>query len=83
MSENPQRGSRTLPPSRKRALFAVLLVIDAVVTLFPPLYWSAGADRSAADTLLYFIGGSGFVLASILVLYAIDARHGTHGEVRS
>ncbi|MEW2489700.1 hypothetical protein [Streptomyces sp. NPDC048411] len=83
MSENPQRGSHGLSPSRRRALFAGLLVIDAVVTLFPPLYWSAGAGRSAAATLLYFIGGSGFVLASILVMYAAEGRQGRQGEVRS
>ncbi|MEV6702816.1 hypothetical protein AB0M68_37755 [Streptomyces sp. NPDC051453] len=83
MSENPQRGSRALPPSRKRALFAALLAIDAVVTLFPPLYWSAGAGRSAAATLVYFIGGSFVVLASILLMYAVERIQGECGEARS
>jgi hypothetical protein len=54
-----------------------------VVTLFPPLYWAAGSSHSELAVLLYFLGGSAVVLASILVMYAVERAQDRRGEVRS
>jgi hypothetical protein len=59
-------------------LFAVLLVVDVAVTLFPPLSWAAGGRAWSA--LLYAIGGSAVVLVSVLVMYTVDRARATSGE---
>ncbi|MFI6283368.1 hypothetical protein ACIBCM_01210 [Streptomyces sp. NPDC051018] len=80
------RHGRTAPPGgprprRTRALFGCLLVLDAVVTCFPPVYWAAGNGDSRAAALAYVIGGGIFVVLSVLVMYAVD-RAGAREEVR-
>ena len=82
MNQTRPPGGRRWPPNRKRALFGTLLVLSAVVTLFPPLYWAAGSGSDLA-VLLYFLGGSAVVLASILVMYAVERAQDRRGEVRS
>ncbi|MFF1401203.1 hypothetical protein ACFVZD_46875 [Streptomyces sp. NPDC058287] len=77
------RRRRRWPTLGNRGLFGALLALDAVVTLFPPLYWAAGANRSAAAALLYFIGGGAVVLVSILVMYAVDGAQAKNGGPRS
>lgn len=83
MSETRPSGGRGWPPNRKRALFGSLLVLDAVVTLFPPLYWAVGSGPGDWAVLLYFLGGSAVVLASILVMYAVDRTQAGREEVQS
>ena len=61
---------RTRP--RPRGLFAALLILDVVLTLCPPLYWFVGSRANAALSSLYFIGGGAVVLASIVIMYALD-----------
>lgn len=73
-------GDRRRPPNRNRALFGALLLLDAVVTMFPPLYWAVGAERTASASLLYFVGGSAVVLTSVLVMYALDRTPAQRGE---
>lgn len=77
-----ERGGRRRPPW-KTTLLGVLLALDAVITLLPQLYWAAGSSGRASTALLYTVGGSAFVLASIMAMYAIDRLGPSHGEGRS
>jgi hypothetical protein len=78
MRQVPISGERAHPRPRPRGLFAALLILDAVVTLCPPLYWAVGDSASATASLLYYIGGGAVVLTSILVMYTLDRpRAGT------
>ncbi|HXA60619.1 MAG TPA: hypothetical protein VNW94_15775 [Streptosporangiaceae bacterium] len=83
MRQVPIPGEHPYSRSRPRGLFAALLLLDAVVTLFPPLYWAVGARASATTSLLYFIGGGAVVLTSILVMYALDRPRAGTLEVQS
>lgn len=71
MSETYARDGRRRQPW-KTVLLGTLLALDAIVTLLPQLYWAAGSSGRAATVLLYTVGGSLFVLASLMVMYAID-----------
>lgn len=81
MSQTPRPDGRAVP-SRRRILFPALLAVDVAVTLFPPLYWAAGSGDHAWSALLYVIGGSGVVLASILAMYAVDRTRAADEEAR-
>jgi hypothetical protein len=83
MRQIPIPGEHPHSRPRPRGLFAALLLLDAVVTLCPPLYWAVGNRASATTSLLYFIGGGAVVLTSILVMYALDRPRAGTLEVRS
>ena len=83
MRQASDPGQHTHPRSRPRGLFATPLLLDAILTLCPPLYWAVGGRASAAISLVYFIGGGAIVLASILIMYALDRPHARTLEVRS
>ncbi|MDQ0578067.1 hypothetical protein [Streptomyces rishiriensis] len=58
---------------RYRVLCGLLVATDSVITLFPPLYWNVDGPAAA---LIYVIGGSALVAASIPALYLLGARCG-------
>ncbi|WP_328665460.1 hypothetical protein OG905_00730 [Streptomyces sp. NBC_00322] len=78
MSETYARDGRRLFPWKRRFL-GVLVVLDAIITLLPQLYWAAGSSGRASTVLLYSVGGSVFVVASLMVMYAIGGPGSSNG----
>ncbi|MBS0234839.1 MAG: hypothetical protein JSR99_15290 [Proteobacteria bacterium] len=58
-------------------------VIDVVVALAPPLYWSFDGNNTpiygVPAAVLYFVAVSTCIAASIVAAYAADARNGEIG----
>jgi len=54
-------------------LFRAVLVIDVLLALFPPLHWWVSSD-SPGPPLLYFVGSSGLIVASLFLLAALAPR---------
>jgi hypothetical protein len=58
-------------------------VVDAIVALAPPLYWSFDGDRTpifgVPAAVLYFIAVSTCIAASIAAAYLAEARGGEIG----
>lgn len=61
--------------SRKRRASAVVLVVDLVLLLFPPLQW---AFAPGAASLWYYVIATVLVTASLFVLWAL--RDGVDDE---
>lgn len=54
-------------------LFRIVLALDFVLALFPPLHWWVGSD-SPGIPLLYFIGSAALITASLPLLAALALR---------
>lgn len=72
-------GTR-LPPGRgKRIVFGALFTVDALLVLFPPVYWRAGApdmQRPVPFSLVYFFGTGLLIVLSVLALYGVERTRG-------
>ncbi len=78
--------ARSNPSRRDRSMFvSAWFVLDAIVTLFPPLYWLAGGPRPTLlglpCSVIYFIGAGIFVTASLLAAYWDDERRGAFDDL--
>lgn len=65
---------------RRPFLISVWFLMDAVLCLFPPIYWIAGGPRPVIlgfpCSVVYYIGMGVFITASLLVAYWSDERRG-------
>lgn len=70
----------SLSDRRKRTLFHSLFFLDAVLGLFPPLYWAAGspaAARSAVPwSLVYFLATGLFIVMSVVAVQYVEHVRG-------
>lgn len=57
----------------RRGIAAIILGIDALLILFPPLHWIFG-NGSPVSALGYVIGSSILILASLYVLDRLEER---------
>lgn len=66
--------------SRTPAWLMVWFVLDAVVSLAPPIYWAMDGDTTPIFGLpavvAYFLGASTFTAASVLAAYFVDVQRG-------
>jgi hypothetical protein len=70
-----------MTPIRPRSSFvAIWFVLDAILALFPPVYWLAGGPRPLVAgipcSIVYFVLLSAFIAGSLVAAYADDERRG-------
>jgi hypothetical protein len=70
-----------MTPIRPRSSFvAIWFVLDAILALFPPVYWLAGGPRPLIAgipcSIVYFVLLSAFITGSLVAAYADDERRG-------
>ena len=70
----------SLSDRRKRALFRTLFFLDAMLGLFPPLYWAAGSPAAARATvpwsLVYFLGTGAFIVLTVVAVHYVERVRG-------
>ena len=70
-----------LPAARPRSAFiSIWFVLDAILGLFPPVYWIAGGPRpllfGLPCSIVYFMALAFFIAASIVAAYWDDEIRG-------
>ncbi len=74
-------ASTLLPAVRPRSGFiSIWFALDAILGLFPPVYWAAGGPTPLVCVLpwsiVYYIALGIFITASLLAAYWDDERRG-------
>jgi hypothetical protein len=68
------------PVTPRSSFVAIWFVLDAILALFPPIYWVAGAPTPLIAgipcSIVYFVLLSAFIVGSLLAAYADDERRG-------
>ena len=73
-----------LPARRPRSAFiSIWFVLDAILSLFPPVYWIAGGPQPLVfglpSSIVYFMTLALFIAASIVAAYWDDENRGAFG----
>ncbi len=74
-----------VPATRPRSGFiSIWFILDAVLALFPPVYWIAGGPAplifGLPCSMAYFITLALFIAASIVAAYWDDEKRGAFGQ---
>lgn len=74
-----------LPATRPRSAFiSIWFVLDAILGLFPPVYWVAGGPEplifGLSCSIVYFIALALFIAASIVAAYWDDEARGAFAD---
>ena len=74
-----------LPATRPRSAFiSIWFVLDAILGLFPPVYWIAGGAQplifGLSCSIVYFIALALFIAASIVAAYWDDEARGAFAD---
>lgn len=75
-----------LPATRPRSAFiSIWFILDAILGLFPPVYWIAGGPEplifGLSCSIVYFVALAMFIAASIVAAYWDDEARGAFGDV--
>jgi hypothetical protein len=66
--------------SRRSSFVSAWFVLDAILALFPPIYWAAGGAKPIVlglpCSVVYFIGTGIVITASLAAAYWDDERRG-------
>jgi hypothetical protein len=64
----------------RSSFIAIWFVLDAILALFPPVYWFAGGPTPLIAgipcSVVYFVVLSAFIVGSLLAAYADDEKRG-------
>jgi hypothetical protein len=74
-----------IPASRPRSAFiSIWFALDAILALFPPIYWVAGGSKPLVFglpcSIVYFVALALFIAASIVAAYWDDESRGAFGD---
>jgi hypothetical protein len=74
-----------IPASRPRSAFiSIWFSLDAILALFPPIYWVAGGPAPLVFglpcSIVYFVALALFIAASIVAAYWDDESRGAFGD---
>jgi hypothetical protein len=69
-----------MPTAPRSSFIAIWFALDAILALFPPVYWFAGGPTPLIAgipcSIVYFLLLSAFIVGSLLAAYADDERRG-------
>ncbi len=69
-----------MPTAPRSGFVAIWFVLDAILALFPPVYWVAGGPTpliaGVPCSIAYFVLLAGFIVASLIAAYYDDERRG-------
>jgi hypothetical protein len=70
-----------MPPVTPRSSFvSIWFILDAVLALFPPVYWVAGGPTPLIAgipcSIVYFVLLTAFICGSLIAAYVDDERRG-------
>jgi hypothetical protein len=68
------------PVTPRSGFVAIWFVLDAILALFPPIYWVAGGPTPLIAgipcSVVYFVVLAAFIVGSLIAAYYDDERRG-------
>jgi len=69
-----------MPSALRSSFVTIWFVLDAILALFPPVYWVAGGPTpliaGVPCSIVYFVLLAAFIVGSLLAAYADDEKRG-------
>lgn len=73
------KWARSLSSRRKWAIFGTWFALDAVLAMFPPLYWAAGspfAQQGFPWSIIYFLVTGACIVGSVVTIHFVERVRG-------
>jgi hypothetical protein len=68
------------PVTPRSGFISIWFILDAVLALFPPVYWAAGGPTpliiGVPCSVVYFVALAAFIVGSLIAAYIDDERRG-------
>ena len=69
-----------LPVTPRSSFVSIWFILDAVLALFPPVYWAAGGPTPLIAgipcSIVYFVLLTAFICGSLIAAYIDDEKRG-------